>query len=51
LETEKEAHASIKQELTLLKAGASQSAMLDLELADSLRTIDALNTFESDIRE
>ena len=43
IEIEKQSHATTKQELSVLKTGASQSAMLDLELADSLRTVDALN--------
>ena len=43
LEMEREAHAVTKAELSSSQAGASQNAMLDLELADYQRTVDTLN--------
>ena len=45
-EMEKEAHLATKAELVASQTGASQNAMLDLELADYQRTVDSLNRFE-----
>ena len=46
LDQERELHEATKAELSALTAGASQNAMLDLELADYQRTVDSLNAFD-----
>eukprot|EP00038_Savillea_parva_P019742 m.28641 g.28641 ORF g.28641 m.28641 type:complete len:1174 (+) comp4535_c0_seq1:167-3688(+) len=51
LSNEREALAAAKEKLSAANAGASQQAMLDLELADYKRTAESLNSRVSELEE